>query len=262
LPSNGDKNEWNAFISEKQKCFKPFFKDLNEWVISEGMTEIPANQTNYSSEYLNLYMFPEAIDYTDIRSMPDKWFRFDNHMRRIDEVFELPKEFTRKPGKIVYVSMGTNASADLTLMKRLVSILSKSSHKFIVSKGMHHDKYELADNMWGKQWLPQTKLLPLVDLFITHGGNNSITECLYFGKPMIVTPVIIDQFDNVQRIHEKGFGVRLDPYFCTEQELCNAIEKLISDNELYKKLALVSNQIQNFKTTEKAVDLIENIAQK
>ncbi|CAG2178846.1 unnamed protein product [Oppiella nova] len=42
-------------------------------------------------------------------------------------------------------------------MKRLVAILSKSKHRFIVSKGVNHEKYSLADNMWGERSVPQCK---------------------------------------------------------------------------------------------------------
>ena len=83
----------------------------------------------------------------------------------------------------------------------------------------HH--YELADNVWGQ-------VLPLVDVVITHGGNNTVTETFSFGKPMIVMPSFVDQFDNAQRVQEKGFGIRMDAYECTDEELLEAIEKLLN----------------------------------
>lgn len=63
-------------------------------------------------------------------------------------------------------------SIDVELMKRIVAVLAKTPHKYIVSKGLRGDEYELpAANCWGENFLPQTKILPLVDLVITHGGK-------------------------------------------------------------------------------------------
>ena len=141
--------------------------------------------------------------------------------------------------------MGSMGGADIDLMKRLTGFLAESKHRFIVSKGPLHDKYELADNMWGQQSVPQIQVLPVVDLVITHGGNNTVTETFVFGKPMIVLPLFIDQYDNAQRIQEKGFGVRLDPYRCSKQELLESIESLLNDKELNDSLKNISNRIQN-----------------
>ena len=73
--------------------------------------------------------------------------------------------------------------------------------------------------MWGAEFVPQTKIIPLVDLVITHGGNNTTTEALHFGKPMIVLPLFWDQYDNAQRVDELGYGVRLATYAFTDEEL-------------------------------------------
>ena len=86
--------------------------------------------------------------------------------------------------------------------------------------------------MWGAEFLPQTKIVPLVDLVITHGGNNTTTEAFHFGKPMIVLPLFWDQYDNAQRVDETGFGVRLPTYAFADDELRGAIDRLLGDADL------------------------------
>ena len=110
-------------------------------------------------------MMPRELDYTDLRPLPDKWYAFDNFMRKEiimteegEEQFKLPKYLDAKEGKLIYVSMGTIGCADLNLMKKLVQDLSGSKHRFIFSKGPLGDKYDLAENMWGDNRLPQTKV--------------------------------------------------------------------------------------------------------
>ena len=72
-------------------------------------------------------------------------------------------------------------------------------------------------------------MLPEVDLVITHAGNNTTTECLHFGKPMIALPLFWDQHDNAQRIEETGFGRRLDTYGFGDEEISDAIDGLLGD---------------------------------
>ncbi|CAF2792136.1 unnamed protein product [Rotaria sp. Silwood2] len=153
--------------------------------------------------------------------------------------------------------MGTIGSADLSLMKRLIEILEKSPYRFIISKGPLGDEYALPDNMWGEKVVPQIKILPIVDLVITHGGNSTINEILYFGKPSIILPLFYDQFDNAQRLQEKGYGIRLDAYYCSEEELLNAIEKLLADKELTEKLKIMSKKMKETDNRSEIVELIE-----
>src|SRR5262249_48812227 len=145
------------------------------------------------------------------------------------EPFELPDALRDGSGGLVYLSLGSLASGDVELMKRLVEVLAATPHRYIVSKGPLHSEDELADNMWGAPTLPQTNVLPLVDLVITHGGNNTTTECFHFGKPMVVLPVLWDQYDNAQRVAEKGFGRRLPTYEFDDRDLTTAIDELLAD---------------------------------
>ena len=139
-------------------------------------------------------------------------------MRRPEvDSFEIPENLRDREGSLIYLSLGSLASADVPVMERLVEVLADLPHRFIVSKGPQAELFELADNMWGEEFVPQPAILPLVDLVITHGGNNTTTECFHHGKPMIAMPVFWDQHDNAQRVDETGFGVRLDTYAFTER---------------------------------------------
>ncbi len=113
--------------------------------------------------------------------------------------------------------------------------------------------------MWGQRFLPQTAVLPLVDLVITHGGNNTVTETFYFGKPMLVMPLFADQFDNAQRVTETGLGLRLNPFHCTETELLSAVDRLVSDKALADRMTAIGQRIRNSNDKKIVSNLIENI---
>ena len=117
-------------------------------------------------------------------------------------------------------------------MQRLVDLLATTEHRVIVSKGPLADQITLHDNQTGEGFLPQPAILPQVDLVITHGGNNTVTESFHHGKPMIVLPLFWDQVDNAQRIEETGFGRRLATYDFRDEELTDAIDELLADRAL------------------------------
>ena len=114
--------------------------------------------------------------------------------------------------------------------------------------------------MVGAEFLPQPSILPHVDLVITHGGNNTTTECFHFGKPLVVLPIFWDQHDNAQRVDETGFGVRLPTYDLQADALLFALERLLNDDALRSRLAVVSARAHAWPGTVHAADLIERLA--
>lgn len=103
--------------------------------------------------------------------LPENVVGVDCFVRTVPEQkFTLPAQLANKPGKLVLFSMGSFGCANLKLMTRLVGMLAKSKHRFIVSKGPL--KYDLpGDNLWGEPFLPQTAVLQQVDMVISHGGK-------------------------------------------------------------------------------------------
>ena len=237
LPADDD-SEWSAFRDEYERTHRDMWTDFNDFVVSCGADPLPDLDFMPASKHANLYVFPEEADYVDRRPLDATWHRLDSSVRSTDEPFEVPAQLTERPegSGLIYLSLGSLGSADVDLMKRLIDVLGKTRHRFIVSKGPQHTEYELADNMWGAEFLPQTSLIPLVDLVITHGGNNTTTEALHFGKPMVLLPLFWDQYDNAQRMDELGFGRRLRTYEFTDDELAGAVDGLLADTQLRSRM--------------------------
>ena len=121
------------------------------------------------------------------------------------------------------------------------------------------EEIRLAANMTGDAIVPQTRIIPQVDLVITHGGNNTTTESMHFGKPMIVLPLFWDQYDNAQRVHERGFGRRLATYDFADEELLAAVEELLGDSALRQRCAELGAQIRSEDGLRVGADVIERV---
>lgn len=255
LPTD-DRSEWDAFRAEYDRTHREIWTAFNEWVVAQGASPLPDLDFIHEGD-LNLYVFPEIADYVDARPLDASWHRLDSSVRETDGGFELPASLAGRDGALVYFSLGSLGSADVELMQRVIDVLGTTPYRFIVSKGPLHEEIKLADNMWGAEFVPQTKIIPMVDLVITHGGNNTTTEALHFGKPMILLPLFWDQYDNAQRIHELGYGVRLATYTFADAELTGALERLLGDAGLRERLAAAGEEIRRRDGLRKAADLIE-----
>lgn len=256
--------EWATFNNQYDASCRSMWEIFNSWVVAQGAPALPELEFIHSSSQANLYVFPEELDYTETRKLDSTWHRMDSSVRDTDGEFTLPDVVKDRPSgsALIYLSLGSLGSADVELMKRLISILGKTHHRFIVSKGPQHSSFEVAENMFGAEFLPQTKIIPQVDLVITHGGNNTVTEAIHFGKPMIVLPLFWDQYDNAQRVDETGFGVRLGTYSFGDSELTDAIERLLSDVALKQRLVAASARVQKSDGIKVGADVIEAVARK
>jgi MGT family glycosyltransferase len=259
LPAD-DRSEWDAFREEYRRASDELWSGFDEYCRERGAPGLPEGEFIHKSPLLNLYIYPEELDYPRSRALAPTWHNLGSSVRTTDPEWALPGELTGG-GALIYLSLGSLGSGDVPLMERLVEVLGDTSHRYIVSKGPQHDEYELSGNMAGEEFLPQTSLLPDVDLVITHGGNNTITESLHFGVPMIVLPLFWDQHDNAQRIDETGCGVRLPTYAFDPDQMSAAIDRLIADPALGERLGAIARRLQAKPGNLRGAELIERLAE-
>lgn len=209
---------------------------------------------------IGFYHYPALLDYEECLPKEPNWHRIDYFVRSAEpETIAVPVDFLDKPGKLIYFSLGSIASNDLKLMREIISILAKAPHKFIISKGFRGDFLDLADNMWGENYFDQIQVLQMVDLVITHGGNNSLMEILYYAKPLIVIPYFFDQYDNAQRVVDKNIGYRINLWELSEERLLDCIEKTLKDVDMHNRIKEISQSMKDSDSGTQAVEMIEKI---
>ena len=260
LPAD-DRSGWEAFREEYRRASGELWAGFDEYCRERGAPSLPRGEFIHESPFLNLYVYPEEVDYPRRRPLGATWRNLGSSVRTTDPSWSVPTQVADGGGGLIYLSLGSLGSGDVPLMQRLVEVLGATPHRYIVSKGPQHEEYGLADNMAGEEFLPQTSLLPKVDLVITHGGNNTITEALHFGVPMIVLPLFWDQHDNAQRMDETGHGVRLATYTFEPEQMGDAIDRLLSDRDLGRRLAAIARRLQANRGNERAAALIERLAE-
>lgn len=255
-----DREGWATFRAAYERSHREVWEDFNAWVQEQGAPALPDLQFSHPGDR-NLYLYPEELDYTDARPLDSTWYRIDSAVRETESEADIPAEFLDGTKPLIYFSLGSLGGADVGLMRKVIAALAQTDYRIIVSMGPLHEEIELADNMWGAEFLPQTKVIPKVDLVITHGGNNTVTESLHFGKPMVLMPLFWDQYDNAQRVHEKGLGTRVDTYRVTAPELRQAVADLLDNTELRAEAERIGERIRARRGLQKAADLLIEIGQ-
>jgi UDP:flavonoid glycosyltransferase YjiC (YdhE family) len=258
-----DRSGWDAFLEEVRRTHADMWAEFDAFCREHGESGLTYGELGpefiAESPWLNLYSYPAEADYTRAVPLGPTWHRLDSTVRAADTTWDLPAHLRERDGALIYLSLGSLGSADVGLMQRLVDLLATTEHRVIVSKGPLADQITLHDNQAGEGFLPQPAILPKVDLVITHGGNNTVTEAFHHGKPMIVLPLFWDQVDNAQRVDETGFGRRLSTYGFRDEELTDAIDELLDDRPLAARLAAMSARMKASTGTVRAADLIEGV---
>jgi MGT family glycosyltransferase len=248
-----DRTGWAEYWAEYRRAHAGLHASFDAFCRERGAPPLPELEFIHRSPYLNLTIYPREVDYRRAQPLDGAWHNLEASVRATDAAWEPPPG----DGRLVYLSLGSLGSADVELMQRLIDTLADTPHRVVVSMGPQHDQLELASNMVGEEFLPQVSVLPHVDAVITHGGNNTVTECLYFGKPMVVLPLFWDQYDNAQRMHETGLGIRLDTYGHAPEELTGALDEVLTRGE---RLQPIAQRLQQSPGTQRAAELIEACA--
>ena len=156
--------------------------------------------------------------------------------RPIDNSFNFQKDENKK---LIFISLGTIFNNNIELYKKCIEAFGNlKEFQVIISIGKTlntKDLGELPQNIYIYNYVPQLEVLKMTDIFITHGGINSINEGILLNNlPLIVIPQEMDQFDNAKQIEKLGAGIALDGKNINEEILKNSVFEILKNQNKYK----------------------------
>jgi len=147
--------------------------------------------------------------------------------------------------RLIYCSLGTvtqGFNKPLGVFFRKIKKISERNpgYIFILSVGMDYDAsclLPVPHNMYIFQRIPQLHMLSQSDMMITHGGMNSIAECIRMQVPMLVCPLsrYWDQPGNSARVVYHEIGLRANIRRNSHKQIERKIIKIISEHARYKQ---------------------------
>jgi MGT family glycosyltransferase len=256
-----DKACFDEFEREFLRLIEPCHQRFNRFLTEVGEKPYPLGQFFEASPFMNLMLYPRPLRFKRRRPLDPQHFQYLEGCVREERPFTVPPFGTNDHAPLIYVSFGSLGAADVDLYKRMIALFAHLPYRFLMNVGDYRSEYtDLPENVIVESWFPQPSVLPQVDLFIHHGGNNSFNEALYFGKPALIMPFCWDGLDNAQRINDTGYGARIPRYTWTDDQLAGAIGGLLEDDRLKRKLASISKEMKEAKGVEKAARIIVEVA--
>lgn len=259
--SESDKEGFQKFNKKFLETVSPIHEKFNDFLKECGEKEYPLGEFFETSPYLNLLLYPEAVKFKRSKPLDENLFHYLHGCVRKEEDYNVPTFKKNNDGKLIYLSFGSLGSGDIDLMKRLIKVLGNSEYRVLVNVGDYKGEYDsIPDNIIIESWYPQPSVIPKCDLVIHHGGNNSFTECLYFGVPAIIMPYVWDGHDNAMRVQETKHGIKMHRSNWEEGELLKNIDDTINDKEVSDNLKKASEFMQSDNGAQKAAALIVDLA--
>ena len=103
-----------------------------------------------------------------------------------------------------------------------------------------------------REFLPQVRLLAASSVAVTHGGNNSVTEALTAGVPLLVLPFSTDPFAGAAAIERTGVGLCLDPNDTTSSDVADAVRHLLGPGGARRAAAAIGEALRELPGPQRA----------
>jgi MGT family glycosyltransferase len=155
---------------------------------------------------------------------------------------------------LIYISMGTiwTGSYDIRV---LIKALEEFKCTLVFSCSENIDIGQ-TENVYVRNHVNQLEVLKHADLFITHGGMNSVNEGLFNHVPLCIYPFQAEQDEVAYRVVELGCGEILENM--SEAEIKIKVRKILRNKEYTDNCIYIANSFKDSGGYKKASDIILN----
>jgi len=114
------------------------------------------------------------------------------------------------------------------------------------------------------KWIPNRfEYLKTCDLVISRAGHGTITQCMSYGKPVILvpTPSHTEQFNNARQAERLGVAKVIKQEELSKETLLRDVRQIL-EGEMPERLKQIQSEVLEYNGLENAVKTIVEIAEK
>lgn len=170
----------------------------------------------------------------------------------------------RQERPLVYLTLGTVfAGLAQEVLAGAVEGVAALDVDLLVATGPALDPAALGtvpDNVRLEAWVPQSRLLPHVDLVVHHGGSGTTLAGLAAGRPHLVLPQGADQLANAHAVTNAGAGDWLSGEEFGPGAVTAKVRSLLADDSVRGAARRVAADIAAMPSPEDTVQRLVRIA--
>ncbi|WP_149095255.1 macrolide family glycosyltransferase [Paenibacillus terrae] len=162
--------------------------------------------------------------------------------------------------KVLYISMGTILDHIEDFFNTCIEAFSDFEGIVVIAAGEKADFTKInpaPEHFIISPYVPQLEVLRHSDVFITHGGMNSVNEGIHFNVPLVVLPQDKDQPMVAQRLTELQAGYRITKDQINVQSLRGAVDEVMSNAAYKEGVQKINDSFQQSGGTEEALAKID-----
>lgn len=175
----------------------------------------------------------------------------------------LPDWWRQRPDQpTALVSLGTVFFRTPGLYNAIIDGLSCEHLTIAVAIGHQFDvpvATQRSPNVHVEPTLPIPALLGQCDLFVTHGGFNSVKEAVSAATPMLVVPIASDQHYSADRAEALGIGRTVRPDHRTPDHIRAQAHAVLADPQYRTRATALAADMAALPPIDHAVELLEKL---
>jgi len=171
-------------------------------------------------------------------------------------------DFLQSGSPPVYIGFGSmsNRNSEQTADLVIQALALTNQRAILLSGWGGLQKTNMPDSIFMIDAIPHSWLFPRVSAVVHHGGASTTAAGLKAGVPSVVIPFFGDQPFWGQRVADLGVGSKPIPRKrLTAERLANAIQEVVTNEDLRQRAAKLGKQIQTENGIESAINIINQL---
>jgi MGT family glycosyltransferase len=166
--------------------------------------------------------------------------------------------------RLIFCTLGSQSHRDAERSDRFfravleaVAVLDDVFLVMAVGKAISVDRYPAPSNALVADWAPQLEMLSKAQMMIMHGGMGTTRECILSNVPMLVHPMMRDQFASAEAICRHGLGLRADTEDHPVSDLRSQIGLVLKSPEIRENLFAMKEKFIASEREHLGVQIVE-----